>query len=88
MILRCTRSAEWLGSSECRVHRAELLIALAGPAVNFAIAAGLLPLLLLGGSELSSASMMGLFLECLVSINLFLGLFNLSRRSRWTAAAC
>ena len=60
-----------------RAPGAELLIALAGPAVNFAIAAGLLPLLLLGGSELSSASTMGLFLGMLLSVNLFLGLFNL-----------
>jgi Zn-dependent protease len=60
-----------------RAPGAELLIALAGPAVNFAIAAALLPLLFLGGSELSSATMLGLFLECLMSINLFLGLFNL-----------
>lgn len=60
-----------------RAAGAELLIALAGPAVNFAIAAILLPLLFLGGSELSSDSTTGLFLECLISINLFLGLFNL-----------
>jgi Zn-dependent protease len=60
-----------------RAPGAELLISLAGPAVNFAIAAGLLPLLFLGGAGLSSRSMLGLFLEYLVSINLFLGLFNL-----------
>jgi Zn-dependent protease len=60
-----------------RAPGAELLIALAGPAVNFAIAAVLLPLLFLGGGEPASMSMMGVFLECLVSVNLFLGLFNL-----------
>ena len=60
-----------------RAPGAELLIALAGPAVNFAIAAGLLPLLILGSDESASLSMIGLFLESLMTINLFLGLFNL-----------
>ena len=60
-----------------RAPGAELLIALAGPAVNFAIAAVLLPLLFLGTDEFASLSMIGLFLESLLSINLFLGLFNL-----------
>ena len=59
-----------------RAPGAELLIALAGPAVNFAIAAVLWPLLLLG-AESASLSMPVVFLECLLSINIFLGLFNL-----------
>ena len=36
-----------------RAPGAELLIALAGPAVNFAIAAALLPVFILGGGDLS-----------------------------------
>ena len=61
-----------------RAPGAELLIALAGPAVNFAIAAALLPLLIRGRDELVSlSSMLGLFLESLLSVNLILGLFNL-----------
>jgi Zn-dependent protease len=60
-----------------RAPGAELLIALAGPAVNFALAAVLLPLLFLGGAELSTASIVGVFLESLLSVNLILGLFNL-----------
>lgn len=58
-----------------RAPTAELLITLAGPAVNFAIAAGLLPLLILWPGESFSVSAM--FLGSLMTINLFLGLFNL-----------
>jgi len=60
-----------------RAPGAELLIALAGPAVNFAIVAALVMLGVLGlmGGELSAAP--GDFLGTLLGINLFLGLFNL-----------
>jgi len=60
-----------------RAPGAELLIALAGPAVNFAIVAALTLLSLMGLDQLVSDSMVGLFLEELVVINLGLGLFNL-----------
>ena len=60
-----------------RAPGAELLIALAGPAVNFVLAAGLLPLLFLGGGDLGYTSVLGVFLETLLSVNLMLGLFNL-----------
>jgi len=53
------------------------MIALAGPAVNFAIAAALTPLVILGAGEPGSASAPGLFLDVLLQINLVLGLFNL-----------
>jgi Zn-dependent protease len=48
---------------------AELLIALAGPAVNFGIVAGLLTLKALGP--------WGFFADCMLLLNLVLGLFNL-----------
>ncbi len=60
-----------------RAPGAELLIALAGPAVNFALAAVLLPLVVFAGDELSSPSTFGLVLESVLSVNLVLGLFNL-----------
>jgi len=60
-----------------RAPGAELLIALAGPAVNFAIVAGLLGLELLGMGGLESDSSLGGFLESLMVVNLILGLFNL-----------
>jgi Zn-dependent protease len=60
-----------------RAPGAELLIALAGPAVNFVLAAGLLFLLFLGAGEVGFMSIPGVFLETLLSINLMLGLFNL-----------
>ena len=60
-----------------RAPGAELAIALAGPAVNFAIAAALIPLFFLGGAELGSQSILGLFLQELLLVNLVLGLFNL-----------
>jgi Zn-dependent protease len=60
-----------------RAPGAELLIALAGPAVNFAIAAALTPLVVLGAGETGSVSALGLFLNTLLEINLVLGLFNL-----------
>jgi Zn-dependent protease len=56
---------------------AELLIALAGPAVNFAIVAALLPVVMLGGADLASTSTLMLFLEEVLVVNLGLGLFNL-----------
>jgi Zn-dependent protease len=65
-----------------RLHRmpkapgAELLIALAGPAVNFAIVAGLLALQGLGlGTE--RADLIGPVLDSVIVMNLALGLFNL-----------
>jgi len=60
-----------------RAPGAELLIALAGPAVNFAIVAGLLGLELLGIGGLDSDSSLGAFLASLMLVNLILGLFNL-----------
>jgi Zn-dependent protease len=60
-----------------RAPGAELLIALAGPAVNFALAAVLLPLVFLGAGELSDMSIPAMFLTSLLSVNLILGLFNL-----------
>jgi Zn-dependent protease len=60
-----------------RAPGAELLIALAGPAVNFALVVALLPLLLLGGPEFGLMSTPFVFLESLLSVNLVLGLFNL-----------
>lgn len=56
-----------------RAPGAELLIALAGPAVNFAIAGGLTVLGLLGLLELGPYSVASYLLK----INLMLGLFNL-----------
>ncbi len=55
---------------------AELLIALAGPAVNFAIVGALLTLGLMGFGQLLAASALE-FVGYLVFINLVLGLFNL-----------
>ncbi len=60
-----------------RAPGAELLIALAGPAVNFAIVAGLLGLELLGIGGLESDLQLGGFLASLMLVNLVLGLFNL-----------
>ena len=60
-----------------RAPGAELLIALAGPAVNFAIVAGLLGLELLGIGGMESDSSLGAFLAGLMLVNLILGLFNL-----------
>jgi Zn-dependent protease len=57
-----------------RAPGAELLIALAGPAVNFAIAAALSPLVFLGGPELGVLTDI---LAQLLLVNLILGLFNL-----------
>jgi Zn-dependent protease len=59
-----------------RAPGAELLIALAGPAVNFAIVAGLLGLHVLGILP-SEDSWLGAFAAYLVLMNLVLGLFNL-----------
>jgi Zn-dependent protease len=60
-----------------RAPGAELLITLAGPAVNFAIAAALGAALWLGLIEFSLASLVGAFFSQLLVINLMLGLFNL-----------
>ncbi|HMF37079.1 MAG TPA: site-2 protease family protein [Isosphaeraceae bacterium] len=60
-----------------RAPGAELLIALAGPAVNFAIVAGLVGLELLGIGGMESDSSLGAFLAGLMLVNLILGLFNL-----------
>ena len=63
-----------------RAPGAELLIALAGPAVNFAIVAGLLSLGALGLDVVLLDAGLGLvlgFLEQLLVVNLVLGVFNL-----------
>jgi Zn-dependent protease len=60
-----------------RAPGAELLIALAGPAVNFAIVAALTVLSFLGWGAISSTTGLGWFLSQLLIINLSLGLFNL-----------
>jgi len=60
-----------------RAAGAELVIALAGPAVNLAIAAGLLTLDLLLGGELFAAGVVGILLRDLMEINFILALFNL-----------
>jgi Zn-dependent protease len=63
-----------------RAPGAELLIALAGPAVNFAIVGALMGLGFLGLDQvLFDAGLVGMveFLERLVYVNLVLGLFNL-----------
>ena len=63
-----------------RAPGAELLIALAGPAVNFAIVAGLLTLGALGLDVVLLDAGLGFvlwFLEQLLVVNLFLGVFNL-----------
>jgi Zn-dependent protease len=60
-----------------RAAGAELLIALAGPAVNFAIVAGLIGLFFVGGNQLIPYSWPTLFLQQVLVVNLVLGLFNL-----------
>lgn len=60
-----------------RAPGAELLIALAGPAVNFAIVAGLLGLQSAGLVSLGEESGLGDFLGAVMMVNLVLGLFNL-----------
>jgi len=60
-----------------RAAGAELLIALAGPAVNFAIVAALLPIVALATPDPYSVSTLGHFLEEVMVVNLGLGLFNL-----------
>jgi Zn-dependent protease len=59
-----------------RAPGAELLIALAGPAVNFAIIAALLAIGALGAVG-PSEGLLGGFLDYLIVMNLALGLFNL-----------
>src|SRR5271157_5987977 len=60
-----------------RAPGAELLIALAGPAVNFGIAALLLAVLALGSAVVETSVPVGGFLGELLIANLVLGLFNL-----------
>jgi Zn-dependent protease len=60
-----------------RAPGAELLITLAGPAVNFALAAILFPIVVLGFGEATFLSSMGVLLESLLNVNLVLGIFNL-----------
>jgi Zn-dependent protease len=60
-----------------RAPGAELLIALAGPAVNFAIVLGLIALFLVGGDLVNSYSWVATFLQQVLIVNLVLGLFNL-----------
>jgi Zn-dependent protease len=60
-----------------RAPGAELLIALAGPAVNFAIVAALVVLGVLGLDGGGFSPELGLFVDQMLLINLGLGLFNL-----------
>jgi Zn-dependent protease len=60
-----------------RAPGAELLIALAGPAVNFAIVGVLMVLAFLGFDQVLADTELGFFAEQLVVVNLVLGLFNL-----------
>lgn len=60
-----------------RAPGAELMIALAGPAVNFAIAALIGAIFFVGASTLGLSWGLGSFLGELLVINLGLGLFNL-----------
>jgi Zn-dependent protease len=60
-----------------RAPGAELLIALAGPAVNFAVAAALYGLSLLWATAAGSGEFFGDFLGEMCLVNLGLGLFNL-----------
>src|SRR5947209_5616656 len=60
-----------------RAPGAELLIALAGPAVNFAIVGLLMVLGFLGFDQVLANTELGFFAEQLVVVNLVLGLFNL-----------
>lgn len=60
-----------------RAPGAELLIALAGPAVNFAIVGMLLLLRWVGLLDDLAETATGFFLEQMIVVNLFLGLFNL-----------
>jgi Zn-dependent protease len=60
-----------------RAAGAELLIALAGPAVNFAIVAALVGLEMLGLARFEYGSWLGGLVSYLVLMNLVLGLFNL-----------
>ena len=56
---------------------AELLIALAGPAVNFCIIAALIVLQMVGLANFAYGSWLDGFVENLILVNLVLGLFNL-----------
>ncbi len=60
-----------------RAPGAELLIALAGPAVNFAIIGVLMILGFLGLDQVVAGTELGVFLGRLMLVNLVLGLFNL-----------
>jgi Zn-dependent protease len=60
-----------------RAPGAELLIALAGPAVNFAIVGTLMALGFLGFDQVLADTKLGSFVGQLLVVNLVLGLFNL-----------
>ncbi len=60
-----------------RAAGAELVIALAGPAVNLAIAAGLLTLGILFGADVLAGTVLGVMVSELMAINVILALFNL-----------
>jgi len=60
-----------------RAPGAELLIALAGPAVNFCIIAALIVLQMVGLANFAYGSWLDGFVENLILVNLVLGLFNL-----------
>ncbi len=60
-----------------RAAGAELVIALAGPAVNLAIAALLLTLGILFGADVLAGTVLGVMVSELMAINVILALFNL-----------
>lgn len=60
-----------------RAAGAELVIALAGPAVNVVIAGGLWALDLVSGGMLLAGSLLGIMLTQLLAINVILALFNM-----------
>ena len=76
-ISRFTRSGVARLQRMPRAPGAELLIALAGPAVNFAIVAAILGFQYIGLGDMVSASPAGHFLTKLFVMNLVLGVFNL-----------
>jgi Zn-dependent protease len=60
-----------------RAAGAELVIALAGPAVNVAIAGGLLALGILSGGALLTSNVVGVMMTELLAVNVILALFNM-----------
>ncbi len=60
-----------------RAPGAELMIALAGPAVNFAIVGALTVLGLIGVGAMAAGTTVGFLMDELMMVNLVLGLFNL-----------